>query len=374
MNFDVSDRWINTLSDNDWKSVSVNKYWQEVLGLKKDECLFVNEKWNADLLAKHAINKSDLTKSLMYLTNTVVSDNPRPAFWALRQMKTTFPDLLTTEFAICFNQVISHRQELLTEFFSIGGGSAEFSEIINVLIRGKKTNLIPDVLQYFAITNNADKTYDKLSGMKKVVYKSIGFNSGGVEDLPLKMEWFNTEHIQNAIEHVPFFQEILRDITDAYPSSHAIECLTSYISSAHQSETSNKIVIQKILNTPLNNQSLDFLETMVNNEMFFNQALTTCIDQNWLFSNHETMQKFLSLARPQSVENVFAKICEQPAHNLLDKANVLCEWMTSDFHAQITQMAALSVCKKYPHLYNNMQKMILVSELHSEQKPPSRKM
>lgn len=375
MDFDVSDRWINTLSANGWKSASVNKYWQEVFGLKTGECLFVNDKWNESLFTQHAIDKNDLKKSLMYLTNRVCSNNPHPGFWALRQMKTTFFEQFSTEFSICFNEVLAHHQDLLPEFFLIGGQDCEFSEVIDVLIKNKKINYIPDVLQYFTIAKNGNRRYQKLNEVREVVYKSIGLTSSGeLGGSSLKMEWFNTAHIQNAIENVSIFQEILQDITNLYPSRYAIECLTSYISSPHQSKTSNTIIAQKILNTPLENQSLEILEQMVTNEMFFIQTLTACIDQNWLFSNHETMQKFLSLAPAQTVENVFAEICERSEHSLLNKANALCEWTNSDFHARITQMAVLSACKNHRHLYNNMQKMTLVSEVHSEQKTPGRKM
>lgn len=372
MNFDVSQSWINTLSANDWKSACVDNYWQDVFEFKKGECLFANGVWNQSLLAQYDIDKSDLTQSLMYLTNTVVTDNPHPAFWALRQMKNVFPDLFSSEFAICFNQVFTNHPNLITDFFAIGGGAEEFSAVINTLIKDKQTHFIPDVLQHFVIAKNDAKIYGKLEGAKKAVYKSIGLTNG--ENSSLRMEWFNTAHIQNAIEKNSLFQEIVRDITDMYPSPRAIECLTSYIYSEHQSPTANKIIVQRILNAPMEKQSLGFLETMVQNEMFLAQTLTTCINQNWLFNNPETIQKFFSIVPHQAIEDVFAKICNKTETNLLDKANALCEWMTSDFHARITQMAVLSVCKKHNHLYNNMQKMTLVSELHSEQKPQSRKM
>lgn len=377
MNFDVPQRWIDTLSVQDWNQATLNAYWKEIFGLQDGEFLQHDSTWNYRLLLQYGIEDAELTRSLMYLTNTIVSENPAPSFWALKQLKQVFPKTFESEYSICFKSVLTQHPNLMDDFLKVGGGAEQFSDVLKTLVQNNQSNLIVDMLQYFVLDEDANKVYDKLKSVKKEFYRSMGFETANnLGNKPLKMEWFLTSHIQKIIHEVPFLDEVWQTVTSAYPHPIAIEAMKKYIASPHQSFVCNKILVNKVLNTPVEEGSSEFLQTMADNKKFFEQALNVCVKCEWLFSDNDVMKKFFSFADEQNIENTVSELSKEniAVHVLLEKANRLCEWLDSDFHPRVTQIVLSSACQKHHHLYNNLQKMTLSSELQTETKPKSRKM
>lgn len=377
MNFDVSQQWIDTLSHQEWNHATLNTYWKEIFGLQDGDVLWGENSWNYKLLLQYDIQDSELTRSLMYLTNTVVSENPFPAFWALKQLKQVFPKTFESEYSICFKSVLDQHPALLDEFLKIGGGAEQFSDVLKTLVQNNQSNLIVDMVQYFVLEEDANKVYSKLKSVKKEFYKSMGFaTTNDLGDKPLRVNWLLTPHIQKIIHDVPFLDEVWQNVTSAYPHPIAIQAMKEYIASPHQSVVCNKILMNKVLNTPVEENHPEFLQSMADHKEFFEQALNVCIKYEWLFSDNDVMKRFFSFANKQNIENAVCEISKEniSMHVLLEKANRLCEWLDADFHSTVTQIVLLAACKNHPHLYNNLQKMTLVSELQTETKPKSRKM
>lgn len=377
MNFDASQRWIDTLSRQDWTQATLNAYWKDIFGLQDGEVLWKDNTWNYRLLLQYDIQDSELTRSLMYLTNTVVQENPYPAFWALKQLKWVFPKTFESEYSICFKSVLNQHPTLIDEFLKVGGGAEQFSDVLKTLVQNNQSNLIVDMLQYFVFKEDANKVYSKLKSVKKEFYKSMGFaTANDLGDKPLKMDWLLTPHIQKIIHEVPFLDEVWQNVTSAYPHPVAIQAMKEYIVSPHQSFVCNKVLVNKVLNTPVEEHAPEFLQTMADHKEFFEQALNVCIKYEWLFADNGVMKKFFSFADKQTIENVVSQISQEniAVQVLLEKANRLCEWLDADFHPGVTQIVLSAACKNHPHLYNNLQKMTLSSELQTETKPKSRKM
>lgn len=379
MNFDLSQHWIDTFSDYDWENVSLRDYWQQLYNLQNDEVLLNDGKWNTRLLEKHHINQRDLECSLMYFTNTVSGPNPRPAIWGLQQMKIVFPKLFASEFSICFEMVSANHPSAFSQFIKIGGGGNELDAFLDKIKLHNTWHLLPDVLRHFVPKDGDYGCYKKLGILRKTLYKSIGFEDAKLsDDQQLKIDWMFTKHIQKAMGETDVFEQIWEKIVYMYPHPHVVDAIEKYVASPHHCATFNVPLLLAILNTPLEKQNFDLMRALVDNEVFFTEALDVCLEREWSFNDDNVVGKFLSFASEQAIEQTFEKICQKENSNRfssrLNEAERLCEWVDAQLHAKITEIALLSVCKKHPHLYNNLQKMTLLSELHTESKPKSRKM
>lgn len=372
MDYKLSQHWIDTFSDNDWNNASLSQYWHQLYNLEDEETLWDNNAFNSQVLTKYKITQSDLTRSLMYLTNTMPTSNPRPAVWALQQMKRAFPKVFATEFATCFQMAATHHPSMFPSFAKMGGGAQEFEEILKKLKTHNLMHLLPDALEHFVVHEDDYSIYKNLESVKKELYQSIGLENGQLSG-ELKIDWLFTHHIQKAMVDVDRFERIWTKIVQMYPHPQAVDAITKYINSPHHSHTSDVSLLLSVLNKPMQEQNFELMRALTNDQTFFSQALAICVGREWSFTNNDVMKKFLSFAEDNTIEQAFTKVC-QKENGLLNQANRLCEWVDPHLHAKITEIALLALCKKHPHIYNNLQKMTLISDLHTEPKPKSRKM
>ena len=371
MDYELSQHWIDTFSDNDWNNASLSQYWHQLYNLGHEETLWENNALNTALMAKYKITERDLGHSLMYLANTVATSNPRPAIWSLQQMKQALPQVFSNEYATCFHMVANNHPHMLIDFVKMGGGAEELEEIFKKMNMYSAWHLLPYALERFVVHKDDYRIYRNLT--KKMLYPSIGLEDGKFSG-ELKIDWLFTEHIQNAMRDIDLFESLWSKIVQMYPHPYAVDAITKYINSPHHSTTCNVSLLASILNKPMQEQNFDLIRTMADKEEFFKNLVVICVEREWSLTNHDVIVKLLSFGNNHMIEQAFEKVCQKNSLSILSQANRLCEWVEPQLHAKITKMSLSSLCKNHPHLYNNLQKMALISELHTETKPKSRKM
>ena len=381
MEYELSQKWIDTFSKKDWDNACIHQYWEELFNLNGKR-LWSPEGWNTAVLTKHNIQKDDLKRSLMFLTNTIVSDNPYPAFWALRHTQYLFKDLHTTEFTHALEFFANKKHALFSELIKCGGGVKEFNAAYQTLKRMKRTDLLGDVLLYFPLEGKAAQEYQELRGWEKPLTESVGIEDQVLMDPSthptLNLDWLFTPHIQMHFTKSSVFETVWRIVAQNYPDPRVLVAAKRMLDTANSSPAAIHALVDEIFDCPIENQSIDFLAEVAQTENWMPQFASSVMKKHWLFDGKEkdVLIKFFSLIPETMFEAWFDDFCAHApsTHDILKQTESLCGWVQSSRHPNITKKALLKHCQLHPNLYNNLQNMVLISEIHSEQKPKNRKM